>query len=68
VQHQPEIGFQTKSYALADPAHFLHDPSLGTGERRLGGSQQERAGQADMLQRLADDAGFERADIGGDVW
>ena len=43
------------------------DAALDARERRLDGAQQKRAGKAHPLQRLADDARLQRADIRGDV-
>ena len=36
-------------------------------ERRFHGAQQKRARESHALDRLAQDARFERADVGGDV-
>ena len=41
--------------------------SSGCRNRRVGGAEKEDAGDADALQGLAEDAGLEGRDAGGDV-
>ena len=46
--------------ALADAAEGADGFAFDGGERRVDGAEQEDAGEADALERLAEDAGLER--------
>jgi hypothetical protein len=67
VQHQPKIAFYLNSDALADSPQFADGPALDTCNWRLRGSKQKRARQPHSIERLRDDAWFERCDVGGDI-
>ena len=67
MQHQPQIAIEADGDALADSAQFAHDATFDRGERRIGGAQQEDVRYANALERLADDARFERAEVSGNV-
>src|SRR5438477_7399823 len=68
MKRQPEIAFYSNGNTLANSSKFADGASLHTRKRWLRGSQEKSACQPDSLQRLVDDAGFEGADIGSDVW
>ena len=61
VQHQEELALEADHDALAQPPEARDPPADEAREGRLDGAQQERAGQPDRLQRLAQDAGREAA-------
>ena len=67
VQHQPEVAIHADGDALADAAQFADGAAFAVRERRFDGAQQKRAREPHALERLADDARFERADVGGDI-
>jgi hypothetical protein len=67
VQFQPKIIFQPENNTFPDPSEFANHAALHTRQRWLRGSQEERARQSDALERLADDARFERADVSGNI-
>ena len=66
VKHEPEVVVEADGDALADAAQ-LADVRPSTSATAAGRAQQKGAGDANMLERLADDALFERVDVGGDV-
>src|SRR5437867_2118165 len=68
MKHQPEIAFYSNGNAFANPSQFADGAALHTRQRWLRRSQEKSACQPDSLQWLADDAGFESADIGSNVW
>ncbi len=67
VQHQPEVAVEAESNPLSDATELPHGAALGAGQRRLRGSQQERARHPDMLKHLADHPRFESGEVGRDV-
>ena len=67
VKYEPEIAIHTNGDALADAAKFADGFAFGAGEGRIDGAEEEGAGEAHAFKRLAEDARFERGDIGGDV-
>jgi RNA polymerase sigma-70 factor (ECF subfamily) len=67
VQHQPEVAIHADGDSLADSPQFAHDAALHIGNWRLYGSKQKSARESNSLDRLADDAWFEGADVGGDI-
>jgi hypothetical protein len=67
VKRQPEIAIQTKCYAFANSPQFANGTTLRCREGWLRGSQEKGAGQPYLLQGLADDPRFERADIRGNI-
>jgi hypothetical protein len=68
VKYQPKVVIQTKYDSLSDATKLAHGPAARVFNRRLGSSQEKWAIQPYALQRLAYDAGFECANIGGDIW
>src|SRR5437867_1167147 len=68
MKHQPEIAFYSNGNTFANPSQFADGAARHTRKRWLRRSQEKSARQPDSLQRLADDAGFESADIGSNVW
>ena len=67
VQHQPKVVIQANSDTFADPPELAHRFSFGARKRRGRSAQQKRTGQPHVLQRLAEDALFERFDVDDDV-
>ena len=67
VEHEPEVAFETDRDPLSHPPQLAHGSSRGFRERRRRGSKKKRAGQPDALERLSDNARFERRDVGRDV-
>jgi hypothetical protein len=67
VQHQPEIAFHSNRDSLPDSPQFAHNAALHIRNWRLRGSKQKRARQSHALDRLPDDAWFERTDVCGDI-
>ena len=67
VQDEPEIVVEADGDAFADAAQGAHFFAVDRGERRFDGAQQKWAGEAHALERLAQDARFERFDVDGDV-
>jgi hypothetical protein len=67
VQHQPKIAFHSDRDSLADSPQFAHDAALHTCNRWLCGSKQKRARKPHSIDRLRDDAWFERGDVRGDI-
>ncbi len=67
VQHQPKIVFHANRNALADSPQLAHGASLHFREWRRNSAKQKCAGQPHSLDRLPDDARFERADVSGDI-
>ena len=67
VQNEPEVAFDADGDALADAAECLDGAAFDACERRVDSAQQKDAGHANALKRLAEDARFERGDVGGDV-
>jgi len=58
VEHQPEVAIDADGDALADAAQFVHGAILEFLERRVDGSKEKGAGEADTFERLAEDARF----------
>jgi hypothetical protein len=67
VQHEPEIAIYTDGDSFADAAQFAHGAALYILNRRLHCSKQKRARKPNSLDRLAHDARFKGADVGGDI-
>ena len=67
VEHQPEIAFDADCNALPNAAQFANRAALNARKWRIDGAQQEDGCQPNPLERLAEDARFERSDVGGDV-
>ena len=67
MQHHPEIACKANGDAFPDPAEFAYGLPLEGLDRGLHGTQQKGAGHACMLEPLAQNAGLERAEIGGNV-
>jgi len=67
VQHEPKIILQSKGNALADAPHFPHGFPFSSLERWDCRAEQERACDADTLQRLINDARFQGFDVNNDV-
>jgi hypothetical protein len=67
VEDDPEIVVEAEGDAFADAAKFADGVVVGVGDWRRCSAKQEGRGDADLLQRLVDDARFESGDVGGDV-
>src|SRR5690348_2667375 len=67
VKDEPEIAFHPNGDALANAPQLANSAAFGICERWLHGPQQECAGDARLLKRLADDARFERGDVCSDI-
>src|SRR4051812_25369566 len=67
VQHGPEVVVYADGDTFANAANSPHGVTFESIGGRIYGTQQERAGDADAFERLADDAGFESFDIDRDV-
>ncbi len=67
VEYQPEIAFDTDGDALADAADGDDFLAFDGAERGIDGAEQEDRAQADVLEGLAEDAGFDGGEVGGDV-
>ena len=62
-----KIVLQSNCNAFTHSTQFTDNPTLRTRKRRLHGSQQKGARQLYPPQGLANDAWFERTDVGGNV-
>ena len=58
MQHQPEVAIDADGDALADAPQFVHGAVLEVLERRVDGSKEKGAGEADTFERLPEDARF----------
>jgi hypothetical protein len=67
MQDEPEIAIHSNGDAFADAAKFADDTPFGIGKWRLGGSEEEGARDSNAHKRLANNAGFEYGEVGGDV-
>ena len=67
VENEPEVLIDADGNALADAAQLADGAALEVLKRRVHGAKEKRTREADANERLAEDAGFERGDIGGDV-
>ena len=68
MQDQPKVAVEADGDALADAAQSA--VTMRPSTAAMGGStvrRRKRSCEANALERLAQDAGFERGDIGGDV-
>jgi hypothetical protein len=67
MEDEPEVVFEAEADAFAEAAKAENFSAEGVGEGRSGGAEEKRAGDADGLESLVKDAGFESFDIDGDV-
>ena len=67
MQNQPDVVIEPNRNSLSNPAQGSHLVSKGGVQRRLGSSQEKRPTDEHTLQRLPQDALFERFDIDNDV-
>ncbi len=67
MDDEPEIAFEADGNALADAAQFADGAALDGCDGRVDGAQDKDALQANALEGLAEDARFERGEVGGDV-
>ena len=67
VKDEPEVVVEAESDAFADTAQLADGMTFDAGQRGLDRPQKKRARDTDFGQRLADDAGSQRAEIGFDV-
>ena len=67
MEDEPEIVVEAESDALADATEFADGVAFGGGNGRVGGAEEEWATDADVLETLADDAGFQCGEVSGDV-
>jgi hypothetical protein len=63
MQHQPKIILQTDADTLSDPAKLFDMFAFHAGDGRLRSPKQKRAGNADVFERLPEDAFLESFDI-----
>jgi hypothetical protein len=68
VQYQPKIILYANCDALTESPQLVDDVAFRICKRWLRSSEEEGAGETYMLERLTDDAGFERGEVGSDVW
>ena len=68
VQNQPEIAFYPNRNALADAPQLTHDAAFNIRKRWLDGTKQKRARQSYVLDWLANNPRFKRANVSGDIW
>jgi hypothetical protein len=61
------VGIKNEDDALAEAAECADLFAFDRGYGRDGGAQQKWAGDAEVLERLADDAWRERGEVGEDV-
>ena len=61
------LAFDSDGDPLPNASNFAHRAALDRGDRRINGTQEKNAGNANMLQRLANDARLKRRDVGRDV-
>ena len=67
VENEPEVLIDADGDALANAAQLADGAALEVLKRRVHGAKEKRTREADANERLVEDAGFERGDIGGDV-
>ena len=67
MQHHPDSTVHAERDALADAAQRGDRASLDQGQRRLDGTDEKRAAEANALHGLAQDARGERLEIDGDI-
>ena len=67
VQDEPEVALKSDSDALADPHELADSAPFDRGNGRIGGAEQERSGDTNLLDWVADDARLEGAQVRGDV-
>ena len=67
VQYQPEAAIDANGDSLADSPQFAHRAAVRTCLWWQHGAKQKRARESNPFDRLADDSGFKRGEIGGDV-
>jgi hypothetical protein len=67
VQDEPEVAIDADGNPLADPAQGDDGAAFNTGKRRVNGAQQKHARQPHPLQRLTENARFDRRDVSGNV-
>ena len=67
VENEPEVAIDPDGDALADAAQSAHSAALEVLERRLHGSKEKRAREADTFEGLVEDTHFERGEVGGDI-
>ena len=62
-----EVPVEIEDDPLSQTAKSNDAPAFDRGDRRVKGPQQERAPEAQLRERLPDDARLERGQVGGDV-
>ena len=67
VDDDEELAFEREDNALAQAAKSHHDPPLDLGHRRIDRAVDERARQADPLERPLEDARLEGRQVRDDV-
>ena len=68
MEDEPEIIFEADADAFAEAAELEDFFAGGVGEGRVGGAKEKRAHDAHRFENLAEDSGFERFDVNGNVW
>src|SRR5215469_8326977 len=67
MEDEPDVVVEADRDTLADAAKLADSVAFDAGDRRSYRAKDECAGDADVLEGLADDALFEGGDVGGDV-
>ena len=67
MQHEEGVGVEPEDDALADAAHGAHRLTGNRINRRVDGSQDERAQEDDALEAMADDVALECFEVHDDV-
>jgi hypothetical protein len=67
VEDEPKIAIKADGDALTNAAEGADGKALGGGDGWVGGAEEEDTGEAYVLEGLAEDAGLERGEVGGDV-
>src|SRR5438270_12360713 len=63
LQHEPEVTFKPNCDSLPNPLNSLHHTAFGTRQGRVHGPQEKWAGEADLFERLPNDAHLKRINV-----
>lgn len=67
VKDEPEIAFEAHADAFAEAPEAENFFAEGSGKGRSDGAEEKGAGDADRLERLAEDAGVKSFEVDGDI-
>src|SRR6266567_3250106 len=67
MQHQPEVVLESEGDPFPEPAQLNDRSAAYTLDRRHRRAEHKRARNPQLVQRLAQDASFERFEVNGDV-